>query len=223
MSLLIWQYLHCAQTLPTHQPLNYRVVCYCMLWHYMKKLVVRRKNCPVNHLLRSNLFQHGHHPSCPSNPETQKLLSDAPGNQHLMSTNSYWAHFLALCGRGCVAPRRLHRAWQERGEGHPKSGLDWSDGMSTLQKLSNLTVEWSWTPWQEGGGTLWQGPARVGFWSSRSEKWKQKAFTLFWEVQSEKKNVFTLFWEVQSENKMLHSLSRSAKWNQNASIKKWKF
>ena len=135
MSLLIWQYLHCAQTLPTHQPLNYRVVCYCMLWHYMKKLVVRRKNCPVNHLLRSNLFQHGHHPSCPSNPETEKLLSDATGNQHLMSTNSYWAHFLALCGRGCVAPRRLHRAWQERGEGHPKSGLDWSDGMWTLHRL----------------------------------------------------------------------------------------
>ena len=143
-----------------------------MLWHYVKilqatasdfslKLVVRRKKCPVNHLLRSNLFQHGHHPSCLSNPETQKLLSDAPGNQHLMSTNSYWAHFLALCGRGCVAPRRLHRAWQERGEGHPKSGLDWSDGMSTLhriapmvdnhQKPSNLTVEWSWTPWQKGG------------------------------------------------------------------------
>ena len=150
-----------------------------MLWHYVKilqatasdfslKLVVRRKKCPVNHLLRSNLFQHGHHPSCLSNPETQKLLSDAPGNQHLMSTYSYWAHFLALCGRGCVAPRRLHRAWQERGEGHPKSGLDWSDGMSTLhriapivdnhQKPSNLTVEWSWTPRQEGGapGALWQ-------------------------------------------------------------------
>ena len=108
-----------------------------MLWHYMKKLVVRRKNCPVNHLLRSNLFQHGHHPSCPSNPETEKLLSDSPGNQHLMSTNSYWAHFLALCGRGCVAPRRLHRAWQERGEGHPKSGLDWSDGMWTLHRLTH--------------------------------------------------------------------------------------
>ena len=47
-----------------------------------------------------------------------------------------------------------------------------------------------------------QGPARVGFWSSRSEKWKLRAFTLFREVQSEK-NAFTLFREVQSEIKML--------------------
>ena len=61
-----------------------------------------------------------------------------------------------------------------------------------------------------------QGPARVGFWSSRSEKWKTKAFTLFRGVQSEKKmlslffekckvkkNAFTLFREVKNEIKML--------------------
>ena len=46
-----------------------------------------------------------------------------------------------------------------------------------------------------------QGPARVGFWSSRSEKWIQKAFTLFREVQSEKKMLSLFFekWKVKSK------------------------
>ena len=71
---------------------------------------------------------------------------------------------------------------------------------------------------------LSQGQARVGFWSSRSEKWKRKAFTLFREVQSEKKcfhsfsrsakwktNAFTLFREVKSEIKMLRDRDREVK------------
>ncbi len=47
----------------------------------------------------------------------------------------------------------------------------------------------------------WQAPARVGLRSSRSEKWKNEAFTLFREVQSEK-NMLSLFfekWKVKSK------------------------
>ena len=62
-----------------------------------------------------------------------------------------------------------------------------------------------------------QGPARVGFWSSRSEKWKRKAFTLFREVQSEKKMLSLFFEKCKVKNKCFHSFSRSEKWNQNAS------
>ena len=47
---------------------------------------------------------------------------------------------------------------------------------------------------------LFQGPARVGFWSSRSEN---KKLSLFFEKCKVKKKCF-------------HSFSRSAKWNQNA-------
>ena len=46
-----------------------------------------------------------------------------------------------------------------------------------------------------------QAPARVGLRSSRSEKWKNEAFTLFREVQSEK-NMLSLFfekWKVKSK------------------------
>ena len=79
----------------------------------------------------------------------------------------------------------------------------------TLYKLSS-------SPASQPSSDKDQGPARVGFWSSRSEKWQQKTFTLLREVQSEKKcfhsfsrsakwnqNVFTLFGEVKSEIKML--------------------
>ena len=65
--------------------------------------------------------------------------------------------------------------------------------------------------------TSMQGPARVGFWSSRSEKWKQKAFTLFREVQSEKKMLSLFFEKCKVKSKCFHSFSRSEKWNQNAS------
>ena len=62
-----------------------------------------------------------------------------------------------------------------------------------------------------------QAPARVGLRSSRSEKWKNEAFTLFREVQSEK-NMLSLFFEkCKVKNKCFHSFSRSEKWNQNAS------
>ena len=61
-------------------------------------------------------------------------------------------------------------------------------------------------------------PARVGLESSRSEKWKIKAFTLFREVQSEK-NAFTLFREVKSEIKMLRDRDREVKILQNS----WQF
>ena len=65
--------------------------------------------------------------------------------------------------------------------------------------------------------TLGQAPARVGLRSSRSEKWKKEAFTLFREVQSEK-NMLSLFFEkCKVKNKCFHSFSRSEKWNQNAS------
>ena len=57
---------------------------------------------------------------------------------------------------------------------------------------------------------------RVGLRSSRSEKWKNEAFTLFREVQSEK-NMLSLFFEkCKVKKKCFHSFSRSAKWNQNA-------
>ena len=62
-----------------------------------------------------------------------------------------------------------------------------------------------------------QAPARVGLRSSRSEKWKKEAFTLFREVQSEK-NMLSLFFEKCKVKKIcFHSFSRSEKWNQNAS------
>ena len=69
----------------------------------------------------------------------------------------------------------------------------------------------------EEGGWSTQAPARVGLRSSRSEKWKKEAFTLFREVQSEK-NMPSLFFEkCKVKNKCFHSFSRSEKWNQNAS------
>ena len=67
------------------------------------------------------------------------------------------------------------------------------------------------------------GTSESGFWSSRSEKWKRKAFTLFQEAQSEK-NTFTLFREVKSEKKMLSLFFE--KWKVKSKcfeIEKWKF
>ena len=53
--------------------------------------------------------------------------------------------------------------------------------------------------------------------SSRDEKWKRKAFTLFREVQSEKKMLSLFFEKWKVKIKCFHSFSRSEKWNQNAS------
>ena len=61
-----------------------------------------------------------------------------------------------------------------------------------------------------------QGPARVGFWSSRSEKWKKEAVTLYWEVQSENKMLSLFFEKCKVKKKCFHSFSRSAKWKTNA-------
>ena len=67
------------------------------------------------------------------------------------------------------------------------------------------------------GPFKYQAPARVGLRSSRSEKWKKEAFTLFREVQSEK-NMLSLFFEKCKVKKIcFHSFLRSEKWNQNAS------
>ena len=87
----------------------------------------------------------------------------------------------------------------------------------TLICVLFLVVLADWPRYCSKQKTMCQGPARVGFRSSRSEKWKRQAFTLFREVQSEKKMLSLFFEKCKVKNKCFHSFSRSEKWNQNAS------